>query len=640
VLRIAGKMMQRGKKVKQILYLFFIVSSLAWSTTVTVDNNESEHIADNTCFNKTFAVTEDITVSRVRLDVNITHTWRGDLELTLTSPAGTSVDVTSDNGGSADNLYVYFRDDAAESITDDSQTHTTMVERRPEESFDTFYDENASGTWTLQICDDAGGDTGTFHNAALHIDSFPLGEGLQVDFRMDECYWLGGANGVDDDVKDSSGNGLDAQSRNKANNTQTNAKICRAGDFVNTYSDPNKSDAVFYPNETIPETDVGKNAPFSVSAWLYRHDNDKWMAAVIKVSDESWADGWGLEHANGAGNTINFFVGGYQNYAQASLATDTWTHIVATYDGSTIRLYKNGTLVATKSQSSYTPGSHAVVIGDDVSGNSIDDRWQGIVDEVKIFGRVLSGSEVKKIYDDESAGKNYDGSDRVCKPCNGSSISANSWDLIGIPVDDRTQTVTVGDVFGDDMNGTYGSDWMVYKRTYSTTDNSSDYQQLAIDDALEFGAGYWLGSKLDNEWYVDGLPNVDYNSTDSACTAAQCVEIDLTPVTHNFEEDGNDGTGPYRYNMSGFIGLTKPVNWADCRFVIDGTAYTPTDANNSGYASKQIWLYNGTGTGASDSYITCDDTMDCKLVPFKGFWVELHGPTKGKSVKLLIPKEE
>jgi len=69
MLRITGKMMQTGRKVKHILCLFLIVSSLAWSTTVTVDNNESEHIADNTCFNKTFAVTEDITVSRVRLDV-------------------------------------------------------------------------------------------------------------------------------------------------------------------------------------------------------------------------------------------------------------------------------------------------------------------------------------------------------------------------------------------------------------------------------------------------------------------------------------------------------------------------------------------------------------------------------------------
>ena len=30
---------------------------------------------------------------------------------------------------------------------------------------------------------------------------------------------------------------------------------------------------------------------------------------------------------------------------------------------------------------------------------------------------------------------------------------------------------------------------------------------------------------------------------------------------------------------------------------------------------------------------------DCKIVPFKGFWVELDGSTKNKTVKLLIPKE-
>jgi hypothetical protein len=81
------------------------------------------------------------------------------------------------------------------------------------------------------------------------------------------------------------------------------------------------------------------------------------------------------------------------------------------------------------------------------------------------------------------------------------------------------------------------------------------------------------------------------------------------------------------------------VEWADCRFLVDGVAYTPSDMNNSGYANKQIWLYNGTGVNASDSYTTCDDTMPCKLVPFEGFWIQLLGKTKNKTIKLLIPKE-
>ena len=631
------------KRLHLLLLSLFCLHMSLYASTVIIDNNDTQAIDDRTCFDVTFDMNSSLILTNTRIDINITHTYRADLDISLKSPSGTTVDLTSDNGGGSDNLYVMFEDNATESITDDNSDQTTFVARKPEGTLSDFNDEDAEGTWTLTVCDDARQDTGTYYNARLYLIDTPpppVETGLMVNFYMDECYWLGGANGVDDDVIDSSGNGLNAQSRNNADNTATNSVICRAGDLNNTYSDADESDAVFYPNETDNELDIGKNAPFSVSAWLFRHDgDDKWMAAVIKVSDESWDDGWGLVHTKDSGNNIDFFVDDYGTYARTSLQTDEWTHIVATYDGSTIKLYKNGDLVTQKSQDSYNPGAHAVMVGDDVSGSDIDDRWQGGLDEVKVWGRVLSDDEVKEIYDNESNGLNFDGTTRECKQCNGSSIDADSWTFIGIPVDFRGESITVDDVFGDDMNGTYEDDWILYKRTYSTTDNSSDYEALALDDTLEFGIGYWLGSRYDNEWFVDGQPSVDYNSTNDDCVRSPCVEIDLTPVTLNFEEDEDDGSGPYRYNMSGFIGLDKPVDWADCRFVIDGTAYTPSDANASGFANKQIWLYNGTGTDASNSYITCDDTMDCKLVPFEGFWVELHGPTKGKTVKLLIPKE-
>jgi len=631
------------KRVFHTVLLILVCMTLSRADVTVIDNNDSQAVEDRTCFDVTFDMPNSVTITDIRMDINITHTYRADLDISLKSPAGTSVDLTSDNGGSADNLYVHFDDAASESITDDDSDHTgALNDRSPEEALSAFDDEDAKGTWTLTICDDANRDTGKYYYATLYIDDTPpptVEEGLQVNFQMDECYWLGGANGVDDDVIDSSGNGLNGQSRNNADNTATNAVICRAGDLNNTYSDADQSDAVFYPNETTEETNIGSTAPFSVSAWLYRHNDDKWMAAVIKVSDESWEDGWGLVHTKDSGEYIDFFVDNYTKYARTSLPSDTWTHIVATYDGQTIRLYKNGSLVDTKSQNTYNVGAHAVMVGDDVSGSDIDDRWQGGIDEVKIWGHVLSDSDVQDIYDNESNGLNFDGSTRECKKCNGASVGENSWAFIGIPVDLRDETITVDDVFSDDMNGSYEDDWILYKRTYSTTDNSSDYEALALDDTLEFGVGYWLGSRYSNEWFIDGLPTVDYNSTNSDCVNDPCVEIDLTPVTLNFEEDGIDASGPYRYNMSGFIGLEKPVDWADCRFIIDGTAYTPSDANASGYANKQIWLYNGTGTDASNSYITCDDTMDCKLVPFEGFWIELHGATKGKTVKLLIPKE-
>lgn len=192
------------------------------------------------------------------------------------------------------------------------------------------------------------------------------------------------------------------------------------------------------------------------------------------------------------------------------------------------------------------------------------------------------------------------------------------------------------------MTGVFNTDWRVYKRSYSTTDNSSSYTQMAnLTDVLEFGQGYWLGSTLPGTWDTNGQPVVDYDSAHAACSANRCVEFDLTPVTKNFAVDPNDGNGPFHYNMSGFIG-TVPVDWADCRFIIDGFAYTPSAADTAGFASKQIWQYNpGSGGANANGYTTCDDTGigTCKLIPYEGFWIELHGPTRGTSIQLMVPQE-
>jgi len=97
--------------------------------------------------------------------------------------------------------------------------------------------------------------------------------------------------------------------------------------------------------------------------------------------------------------------------------------------------------------------------------------------------------------------------------------------------------------------------------------------------------------------------------------------------------------------MLGFVGQV-PVDWADCRIMITDvngtTAYTPSGADTAGYADKQVWQYNpGVGGADANGYTTCDDVTPggCKLEPYKGFWVILHGKTKGTTVKLLIPKE-
>ena len=74
------------------------------------------------------------------------------------------------------------------------------------------------------------------------------------------------------------------------------------------------------------------------------------------------------------------------------MPTGLWTHLAATYDGTTERLYANGTQVAQLAVSgSITTSTSPVRIG----GNTIWSEWfNGLIDEVRIYNRALTPSEI------------------------------------------------------------------------------------------------------------------------------------------------------------------------------------------------------------------------------------------------------
>jgi hypothetical protein len=77
----------------------------------------------------------------------------------------------------------------------------------------------------------------------------------------------------------------------------------------------------------------------------------------------------------------------------AALTLNAWAHLATTYDGTTLRLYVNGTQVATKAVSgAITSAAGNVKIG----GNSIWGEWfRGLIDDVRIYNRALSAAEVQ-----------------------------------------------------------------------------------------------------------------------------------------------------------------------------------------------------------------------------------------------------
>ena len=84
-------------------------------------------------------------VASLSLSLNITHTFRGDLVVTLTSPGGTNFIVSNRAGGSADNIII-----SNQSIT-------------------AFNGQVAAGTWKLKVQDLAAIDVGTINSWSLTI---------------------------------------------------------------------------------------------------------------------------------------------------------------------------------------------------------------------------------------------------------------------------------------------------------------------------------------------------------------------------------------------------------------------------------------------------------------------------------------
>ncbi len=107
---------------------------------------------------------------------NISHTFSDDLDVTLTSPAGTVATITTDNGGGNDNVFgngvmgTRWDDDAGTPVTDSTPVNgAPSPQLVPEEAMAAFIGENPNGTWTLTVNDDAVPDNGNLNSWSLEL---------------------------------------------------------------------------------------------------------------------------------------------------------------------------------------------------------------------------------------------------------------------------------------------------------------------------------------------------------------------------------------------------------------------------------------------------------------------------------------
>jgi subtilisin-like proprotein convertase family protein len=107
------------------------------------------------------------TITDISVTMNVTHTFDGDLDITLTGPNATTIELSTDNGGAGDNFTnTVFSNTAVTAVTAGAAPFTGSF--LPEGDLTTLFSV-PNGTWTLSITDDAGGDFGTLDNWSITI---------------------------------------------------------------------------------------------------------------------------------------------------------------------------------------------------------------------------------------------------------------------------------------------------------------------------------------------------------------------------------------------------------------------------------------------------------------------------------------
>ncbi len=118
-------------------------------------------------------------VADVEVRLNVTHTWDGDGQYYLIGPNAVEIALVLNRGGSGDNFVNCVLDDeAATAISAGAAPFTGSF--RPEVPLSTFDGINGNGTWTLSVCDWAGGDVPTLTGFEVQILEASAGPDLGV----------------------------------------------------------------------------------------------------------------------------------------------------------------------------------------------------------------------------------------------------------------------------------------------------------------------------------------------------------------------------------------------------------------------------------------------------------------------------
>ena len=147
-------------------------------------------------------------------------------------------------------------------------------------------------------------------------------------------------------------------------------------------------------------TDIQLDQNYTVCSWF--KINTIALAGsprgLITWGEAGLGKGRGL-YISGSSAGAFAYGGAYNLDSTTSISTGVWYHVAATYDGTTLKVYVNGTLDNTKTISLSSFSYSMTHIGELYYSQSTADRhFDGDIDEIALFNTALSAAEITKIY--------------------------------------------------------------------------------------------------------------------------------------------------------------------------------------------------------------------------------------------------
>ena len=141
----------------------------------------------------------------------------------------------------------------------------------------------------------------------------------------------------------------------------------------------------------------GITAGVTISAWVNRLGASTGFTAVL--SREIGTTITEYYYLGLSGDKAEFYSSS-SGLSTTSIPIGIWTHMAATDDGSTVRIYVNGFQVASKNVNDVFKAdtSKLTICGNqNDSSGAVTQRWNGLVDDLQLYNRPLTATEIASL---------------------------------------------------------------------------------------------------------------------------------------------------------------------------------------------------------------------------------------------------